>query len=361
MSNAIIFSWTILVGKTIVNRKKGRVYLPFFIFISSLFATACDNRDQYFKISGHTMGTNYQVTLENPSELSINDLEQSIQQKLEHINQLMSTYLDNSELSVFNQTQTKNCQSLSKETYFVVEQAIAVSKQTHGKFDITLAPLIELWGFDKKQTNDRIPEKTIIENILNQIGYQKLMLGEGCISKAQQELSINLSAIAKGYAVDQVASLIREAGVNNYLVEIGGEIANSGVNPNGLLWTIAIESVDGQSKSEQAKDIQKIILPMGLGVATSGDYRNYFEKDAKRYSHMIDPTTGYPIIHNLASVTVLHPETLMADAYATAMMIMGKEKALDFANENKIPIFMLVKQDQSFIEVYNDAFKGYIK
>jgi thiamine biosynthesis lipoprotein len=305
------------------------------------------------------MGTHYQITLEEPQTISVETLEKNIEERLQTINQLMSTYINDSELSRFNRQQTLDCIPLSKETYFVIEQALAVSKKTHGKFDSTLAPLIELWGFDKKQTNEQVPEKNKIEALLKKIGSNKLVLEDGCVRKKVASLSINLSAIAKGYAVDQIALLIKNVGIKNYLVDIGGEIANSGVNARDTLWSIAIESVD--SEKLEGRGIQKVISPMGLGVATSGDYRNYFEKNGKRYSHMIDPTNGYPITHHLASVTVLHKDTLMADALATAMMVMGKEQSLDFANKNNIPVFMLVKQQDRFVEVYNDSFSAYIK
>jgi len=179
---------------------------------------------------------------------------------------------------------------------------------------------------------------------------------KNCIAKQSVNLSVNLSAIAKGYGVDEIAKLVANKGIENYLVEIGGEIANKGFNAKGLDWKLAIESASTEKRS-----IQRILSPKGLGVATSGSYRNYFEKNGKRFSHTIDPTTGYPITHQLASVTVLHRETMLADALATAMMVMGPEESLSYANKNQLPIFMLVKKEQGFIEVYSDAFKPFIQ
>ena len=192
--------------------------------------------------------------------------------------------------------------------------------------------------------------------MLAQIGFQKISMQNKCVAKKSANLSINLSAIAKGYGVDEIAKLVASKGINNYLVEIGGEIANKGINAKGLDWRLAIESASTEKRS-----IQRILSPKGLGVATSGDYRNYFEKDGKRFSHTIDPTTGYPITHQLASVTVLHKETMLADALATAMMVMGPEQSLEYANKNQLPIFMLVKKEQGFVEMYSQSFKPFIQ
>lgn len=328
---------------------------PLFIITLLFLLSACQKENNYTSLNGHTMGTTYRVTLEQPST-KIKPLKNLIDQKLDKINQLMSTYINDSELSKFNALQSTECQKLSKETLFVIKSAVNVANQTQGKFDVTLAPLIEIWGFDKKNTKNKIPSQTVITNLLKQTGSNKLHFGTQCIAKESPNLSVNLSAIAKGYAVDEIAKLIHQQGINNYLVEIGGEVANMGVNVKGKPWTIAIESASSKKRS-----IQKVIMPKGLGIATSGDYRNYFEKDGKRYSHTINPTSGYPITHALASITVLHHETMLADAYATAMMAMGSEDSLNFANKHKVPIFMLVKTENGFKEVYNELFKSYIQ
>lgn len=322
--------------------------------ISILLLAACQQQESYVQISGYTMGTTYNVTIEK-KQLEPELLRQQIDARLERINLLMSTYIDDSELSLFNASSSTQCQELSPETLYVTENAIKVSQQTGGKFDATLAPLIEIWGFDKKQTNDVIPSQQVISKMLSQIGFQKIDFQGHCVAKTLPHLSMNFSAIAKGYAVDEIAKLVASQGVENYLVEIGGEVANRGVNAKGNAWRIAIESADTAQRS-----IQRVLAPQGLGVATSGSYRNYFEKDGKRFSHTIDPTTGYPITHTLASVTVLHEETMMADAIATAMMVMGPDESLAFAEQHQLAIFMLVKKDNTFIEVYSSAYKPHL-
>ena len=326
----------------------------FFLMTAFVIISACEKRENYSRLTGNTMGTTYQVTLAIGSH-DTEKLKNAIDARLEEINQLMSTYIDDSELSLFNARETVECQKLSADTRYVIKSALDISEQTQGKFDVTLAPLIEIWGFDKKDTNNQIPPQEAITQLLKEIGYQKIQLQTDCISKLNPKLSVNLSAIAKGYAVDEIAKLIRQNGVMDYLVEIGGEVANKGTNAKGKPWRIAIESASTQSRS-----IHRTLTPKGLGLATSGSYRNYFEKDGQRFSHTIDPTTGYPIEHTLASVTVLHQETMRADAIATAMMVMGPEASLDFANKNNLPIFMLVKEEQGFTEVYSEAYRAYL-
>ncbi len=315
---------------------------------------ACQSESSYLHLNGFTMGTTYQITLQSDKKLGAN-IQQQIDTELLKINQLMSTYIDDSELSLFNQSNSLDCQPISEQTYYVIQNAIEVSKKTQGKFDITVGPLISEWGFDKKQTNDVVPDQQTIQKLLQQIGYNKLHLGDGCVQKQHANISINLSAIAKGYGVDQIAQILQSNKVTNYLIEIGGETASTGINPKSIPWRLAIEA-----PVERQRQIQQIFSPLGLGVATSGDYRNYFEKDGIRFSHTLDPTTGRPIIHNLVSVTVLHSQTMLADAYATAFMVMGADQAMIFAEQNQLPVYLLVKNEKGFDAVYTSGFKKHL-
>lgn len=315
---------------------------------------ACQSETNYVHISGFTMGTTYQITLQSDQQ-TVTSIQQQVNLELLRINQLMSTYIDDSELSLFNRSSSLDCQKVSAETYYVIQNAIEISKKTKGKFDVTISPLISEWGFDKKQTNDVVPSEQTIQRLLQQIGFDKIQLGNGCVKKQSAALSVNLSAIAKGYGVDHIASVLKAHNINHYLVEIGGETASKGVNPKSTPWRLAIEA-----PVEQKRQIQQVFTPLGLGVATSGDYRNYFEKNGIRFSHTLDPTTGKPITHNLVSVTVLHSQTMLADAYATAFMVMGAEQAKAFAEQNDIPIYLLVKKEKGFEAVYTGAFKKHL-
>ncbi len=314
----------------------------------------CEKEDDYLHLSGFTMGTSYRITLK-ASQDNANHLHAKIEKKLNRINQLMSTYIDDSELSRFNQSTSLDCQPVSTETFYVIKNSLEVSRLTGGNFDVTVGPLISEWGFDKKQTNDVVPNKRKIKSLLQQIGFEKLSLGIACIKKENANISVNLSAIAKGYGVDQITELLRTNDIENYLVEIGGETASKGMNPDSKPWRLAIEA-----PVEKQSQIHKVFSPLGLGVATSGDYRNYFEKNEVRFSHTIDPTTGRPITHQLVSVTVLHQQTMLADAFATAFMVMGKEKTMLFAKQNKIPVYLLVKSNNGFEAMHTSEFERHL-
>lgn len=314
----------------------------------------CQKTSDYISINGYTMGTSYQVTMQDPTGKATN-IHQQIETELRLINQQMSTYIEDSDLSIFNQKKSTDCQKLPAAVIKVITSAQQVSQQTKGKFDVTLNPLIEEWGFDKKQTNDQVPTDQLITKMLDRIGFDKLVVKTDCVQKSIGELSVNLSAIAKGYGVDRVAQIVERNGIKDYLVEIGGETASKGLNPSSKSWRLAVEAPLQQRK------IQQVFSPLGKGVATSGDYRNYFEKEGIRYSHTIDPTTGKPITHNLASITVLHQQTMLADAYATAFMVMGDKLSLEFANQRNIPVYLIIKNDGEFETVANDAFKTHIE
>ncbi|NVJ58932.1 MAG: FAD:protein FMN transferase [Gammaproteobacteria bacterium] len=326
-------------------------------FISALLLLAACDEPQYQKINGFTMGTSYQVVFKGKSK-NTKQLKDDIERRLDELNQNLSTYIDDSDLMLLNSYQSTDCKKVTTDTLEVTKTALYVYTLSNGVFDPGLGPLIELWGFDRKDTHQVIPSKNQINEELSQLSFRstKVDVSEKCIAKGSEDLFINLSAIAKGYAVDEIAQIVEGFEINNYMVEIGGELKTSGNNPKGHSWNIAIESPTSESRT-----VQKVINPGIMSVATSGDYRNYFEKDGKRYSHTIDPTTGYPIDHKLASVTVINESAMLADALATAIMVMGPERGLEFANANQIPVFLIVKGADEFIEVQNKAFEPYLK
>ncbi len=319
-----------------------------------LVISGCQSKADYLSFSGYTMGTTYSIKLKLSAEQSA-PLKKVVEQILDDINQKMSTYIDNSELSLFNQQQTTNCVALSKDTLKVMREAHRIYQITHGAFDPSVGPLIEIWGFDKKDTGEKVPSKQQIADAKQMTGF--LEFSSSCAQKNHKALYINLSAIAKGYAVDVLAEAI-ETKFNSlhYMVEVGGEVRTKGNSPRGTPWNIAIESPTTDSRT-----VQKIINPGIMAVATSGDYRNYFEKNGKRFSHTINPVNGYPITHNLASVTVVHPSAMTADGLATAIMVMGAEQGLELANQEKFAVFMIVKTPEGFKEVSNTLFENYVK
>lgn len=311
------------------------------------------------KISGPTMGTSYNITLFPAKGVTLDgkSLKGSIDESLTRINQQMSTWVKDSEISLFNQSQSTEWYPISPEFAKVVTAAQDISKRSNGAFDVTVGPLIRMWGFGKDFKNNN-PDQASIDTAIQNIGYQKLevRLSPPALRKQIPQLQINLSAIAKGYAVDAIAEHVSQQNISSYLVEIGGEIRANGVKVNGDLWRIAIEKPSSKERS-----VQQGILLKDTGVATSGDYRNYVERDGKRYSHTIDPSTGKPIIHQLASITILHDSAMMADGLATAVMVLGEKKGKTFIADNKLKAYMIVRDENGFSSWNNFPDETFIK
>lgn len=310
--------------------------------------------------SGRTMGTSYHITVVPPGTagLKLDELQQHIDTRLQEINQRMSTYIGDSELSRINKAEAQKWVQVSKETAEVIRAAQQISIETEGAFDITLGNLVNLWGFGPDINLYSIPDTERIKSTLALCGYQNLKIQRDPpqVKKLNDSLYVDLSGIAKGYGVDQIAELLVKQGFPDHLVEIGGEIRTGGEKGPGYPWNIGIERPQSEGRS-----IQKIIhASTPMAMATSGDYRNYFEHQGKRYSHTIDPATGYPITHKLAAVSVLHKSCMLADAYATALMVMGPERAMDFAKQHEIAIYMLVKGEQGFVPVSSPEFEKFI-
>lgn len=307
------------------------------LFLFSLVLLSCSDDPQYSKITGSTMGTTYSVIVKS-DVASPQAIYQDIEVELKDINQLMSTYIPDSEINRFNQLQDASCFTFSDKTWEVLLAAKTVYEQSNGAFDITLGPLISRWGFDAEEYAEKVPSDNEVAELLAKVGTDKLHYNteQQCLSKKHPDITINLSAIAKGYGVDQVAKVVEQHGVNNYLVEIGGETKAKGLNPGGSAWRIAVE------KPADVKQQKMLIVGLtDTSIATSGDYRNYFEVDGKRFSHTIDAGTGYPVTHTLTSVSVIHRSNMYADAYATALTVMGSKKALIFAEQHQLPVLLI--------------------
>jgi thiamine biosynthesis lipoprotein len=302
-------------------------------------------------LTGPTMGTTYNVKFVPVDGVNRQELKQQIDQSLIDINQLMSTYIKDSELSKFNQWNSLEPFPMSEQTIEVLNEAKHLGEMSGGLLDVTVGPLVNLWGFGPQSRPDKIPTTPVINATRQQIGLGKLTVGPSWASKTHPTLYVDLSTIAKGYAVDQLAGILQTHNINNFLVEIGGEMRLAGIKASGTAWKIAIEKPETEHRTAQ-----KIISVGDNAVATSGDYRNYYEQDGVRYSHLINPTTGYPITHNLVSVTVVHPSSMTADGLATALNIMGKAKALELADTYDIAVLLITKEKDHFTEYTSDRF-----
>lgn len=302
--------------------------------------------NELYRFAGATMGTSYSVQLtELPAGKPEAELAAEIDALLTRLDRdIFSTYAADSELSRLNRHPTGEPFTASPELFTVIELARTISGRTDGVFDITVAPLVDLWGFGPQLSAERrVPAASRIESALEEIGYEHLWMEASSrqIIKTRA-LQIDLSAIAKGYAVDELARYFDELGSESYFLEIGGELKIKGLKPGGLSWVPAIEA-----PLNTAPQVYDIFFSRGetLGVAGSGDYRNYFEQDGVRYSHEIDPRTGYPISHNLAAAYVIDDSTAVADALATAYMVLGLDRSIELAEQAGQAAYFIYKSD----------------
>jgi thiamine biosynthesis lipoprotein len=314
-----------------------------------------DLAPQEYYLQGKTMGTTYNIKVVGEN-LDAEKLQQGIDKQLKQLNQEMSTYIAGSELSIFNQSTSLEPISISTGLARVVKEAMRLGELSNGALDVTVGPLVNLWGFGPEYRPETVPSNELLATTKARIGLDKLIFENGMLAKTIPDLYVDLSTIAKGYGVDLVAEFIELNGINNYLVEIGGEMRLKGFKHTGELWHVAIEK---PLSNERA--VHQIIIPKDNAVATSGDYRIYFEADGQRFSHIIDPKTGKPINHKLVSVTVIHPSSMTADGLSTAMMVMGEEKALAFAKENNLAVYIIAKTDHGFVEQSTVKFMQYLK
>lgn len=326
------------------------------LFISLLFLTGCFSREpELVTHQGLTMGTTFTVKWVSDEPSSSSALNSEINQILERVNRSMSTYISDSELSLFNQLPAHQSADISPELAYVIRLGLDISEASAGAFDITVGPLVNLWGFGPDGRIVKAPTEQEIEAISQRVGFRFIQLEGDKLSKRKNSY-IDLSAIAKGYGVDAIAELLEKNGINSYLVEIGGELRAKGLKPNGQSWRIAIES----PVASLDRSIHRIIEVKDVGIATSGDYRNYFEENGVRFSHTIDPITAKPITHKLASVTVLANTCAEADGLATAMMVMGPEKAKAFAESEAVEALFIIKSENGFEEFMTSGFNEYL-
>jgi thiamine biosynthesis lipoprotein len=332
------------------------------ILLAWLIPSAPDEEGWVYK--GHTMGTTFTVRAASCPQTNCDSLNSPIDDRLTVLTQRLSHYAADSELTAFNKYAGTNWFSVSHDLFTVVEYALELSAQSDGAFDVTVAPAVNAWGFGPK-TSSEIPDTAQIERAAQLTGFGKVAIrapsppGEEenfppALRKIDPGVTLDLSAIAKGYAVDQLSLLLESNGINNYLVEIGGEIRTSGMHPAGHPWRIGIEAPDGDLS------INFIVTPGDGAVATSGDYRNFYIVDGKRVSHTIDPRTGRPVTHRLASVSVVLPTAGQADAIATLMMVLGPTAGLELAESMQIPALFFVREQDQLRSFYSTRMKSYL-
>ncbi|MCG6898198.1 MAG: FAD:protein FMN transferase [Thiocapsa sp.] len=325
------------------------------VLLVALTLSGCSRQPELVEITGRTMGTSYSVKLVDlPPGLSPAALQAEIDAHLEHVNGLMSTYRPDSDLSRFNASPSTEWFPTSAELVELVTLARSISVASAGAFDITVGPLVNLWGFGPDAHPFSVPDAHLIEETRRRVGYEKLAVraDPSALRKERPDLYVDLSAIAKGYGVDQVAALLDQRGVDAYLVEIGGELKAKGFKPGGAPWRIAVERPDAAARA-----VYRVVPLRDAAMATSGDYRNFYEHEGRLYSHTIDPSTGHPVDHRLASVTVIAQDCATADALATALLVLGPERGFELAESRDIAAFLISRGGERHEDRATPAFE----
>lgn len=334
-----------------------KLFIGVTALITLILCGSCTDAERpVITLEGTTMGTGYTVTLVSPpTTLKKARIHEDIESAMAAVNQWLSNYLLDSEISRINRAPINQWLPIAEGTYRVIAASQKIAAETDGSFDITVSPLVSLWGFgpDKRE---KLPSDTEINASLAQVGWQHLQLDADTFSILKKApVTVDLSAIGKGFGVDYLCDLLDDYNIDNYLVEIGGEIRVKGHNASGRLWRIGIET-----PTLSRSGVQQAVTITNKAIATSGDYRNYYEKDGVRYSHTINPATGRPVEHNLASVTVISDSATEADAWATAFNVMGPEPAMALAEKQDLALYLLLYDEQQYQSRYSSAFSQYM-
>lgn len=334
-----------------MKAKKNFLWLALLILATIWILARHNQRPAYHSITGLVFGTIYNITYQYDG-----DLKPEIEAELKRFDQSLSPFNNSSVISRINRNE-----ELVADSFFVkcFNRSMEISRETKGAFDITIAPLANAWGFGFKK--GAFPDSSMIDSLRQITGYEKVHLEDGKVVKQDPRIMLSCSAVAKGYSVDVVAQLLERKGIKNYMVDIGGEVVVKGKNPKDGLWRIGINKPIDDSLSVK-QDLQTVLEITDLGMATSGNYRNYYYKDGKKYAHTIDPRTGYPVQHSILSSTVIAEDCMTADALATAFMVMGLEEAEAFCKANpKIDAYFIYSGDNGKFETYyTEGMKKYI-
>ena len=324
------------------------------IFLSS----PCEAKREHV-VRGRTMGTTYSVKVVTGDLVSIEGVKAKIDRRLEDINRSMSTYQKDSEISRFNRFNKVGQKfKISNDFFQVMKAGQKIHRLSNGAWDGTVNPLVDLWGFGRGGRQNKIPPKSEIVSLLSEIGFANIeVLSPGFLVKKRAAVTVDLSSIAKGYGVDQVAALLRNLGFKNYLVEIGGEIFAAGHRQDSTSWRIGIN----RPRVDAAFDAVYAVVALGnQGFATSGDYRNFFEVDGIRYSHVIDPRTGFPVSNGVVSVSIISGNCTMADGIATAVLVMGVKKGLEMIDrlDGVEGLIVVEHNNGKLTDFHSNGFKG---
>jgi len=332
------------------------------LFLLMAFLVGCDQapskpKMQEVLLQGKTMGTTFTIKVFVPEEkVTELSLFSDVTEILKDVNQSMSTYIPDSEINQFNRLPAGQNFTISEDFRRVTAESIRLGQST-GTLDVTMGPLIDLWGFGPDNRPETIPSDDLIAEIKQLIGVDKLSLTSEGLMKKVDGLEISYSATAKGFGIDKVAEYLDSLSLTNYMVEIGGEIRTSGHKPNHSPWVLAIEQPDADPGT---REFHKLIRVNDIAMATSGDYRIFYDVDGVHYSHLIHPQTGKPVRQDLVSVTVLHSSAMTADGLATALTVMGTEQAMQYAEQHNLAVYLISKSPEGLVTQSSSAFEPYL-
>lgn len=337
------------------------------LLAAALFFVGCDQKPQPAKthatevtvLEGKTMGTFWRASIPGIDAKRSAELKEKIQTQLDTDDQLLSTYKKDSALMRFNDSQSLTPWPVSEAMADIVTTSLRIGAKTDGAMDITVGPLVNLWGFGPEQQPVQIPSQEQIDAMKAKTGLQHLTVinqyHQQYLQKDLPDLYVDLSTVGEGYAADHLARLMEQEGISRYLVSVGGALNSRGMNGAGQPWRVAI-----QKPTDKENAVQAVVDINGHGISTSGSYRNYYELDGKRLSHVIDPQTGRPIEHNLVSVTVIAPTALEADAWDTGLMVLGPEKAKEVVRREGLAVYMITKEGDNFKTWMSPQFKSFL-
>ncbi|MFE4112222.1 FAD:protein FMN transferase ApbE [Kosakonia sp. YIM B13611] len=337
------------------------IFLRAGVVAALLLLTGCDtgSKAQPTVLEGKTMGTFWRVSVVDINPQQAQNLQQKIQTQLDADDHLMSTWKDDSALMRFNHSTSTAPWPVSAAMADIVTTALRVGEKTEGAMDITVGPLVNLWGFGPDKQPVKTPGQTQIDVAKARTGLAHLTVinraGEQFLQKDLPDLFVDLSTVGEGYAADHLARLMEQEGIARYLVSVGGALASRGMNAQGQPWRVAI-----QKPTDRENTAQAMVDINGHGISTSGSYRNYYELDGKRISHIIDPRSGRPIQHALVSVTVIAPTALEADAWDTGLMVLGTEQAKEVVTREGLAVFMIIKDGDGFRTWMSPQFSAFL-
>ena len=331
---------------------------------AALLIVGCDNTTpsapkQALVLEGKTMGTYWRASMAGVDKARGPELREKIKAQLDADDRELSTWKSDSALSRFNQSRGTTPWPVSEAMSDIVTLSLRIGDKTHGAMDITVGPLVNLWGFGPEKQPVATPTQAQIDAARKLTGLQHLRTinsaGQQWLQKDLPELYVDLSTVGEGYAADHLARLMEQEGISRYLVSVGGAVTTRGLNAEGKAWRVAIQKPTDRENAAQA-----IVDLNGHGISTSGSYRNYYELDGKRISHVIDPNTGQPIQHKLVSATVIAPTALEADGWDTGLMVLGTQKAKEVALKEGLAVYLITKEGDGFSTWMSPQFKTFL-